>query len=185
MLAVTLGKMGVGLLEIFDDDVVDEVNLATQLHKLSDVGKPKAQAVANLVNEFSDDCTVFPTSTRIVAEDDLVGSIIISGVDSIGSRQAIWNAIKGKFDFYIDARMGSLKAEIFIVQRDDETWYEELLMGMKEDDIPSVACTEKSTFFCSSMISGIIGSLVMKIATGDKLPKVVTYDLKSFRSFVV
>lgn len=178
--ALTLAKMGVGYLEIWDDDVVGHENLATQLHRLSDVGTLKVDALAETIRLFADDTTIVPMAARITPGMRISGKIVISAVDSIQARKDIWAALKGNFEWYIDARMGAEKAEIFIVHRDNCAWYADLLAETEEGDIPEVPCTMKATYFCSSMIAGILGSLIRKLATGQPMPKAITYDMTTF-----
>jgi tRNA A37 threonylcarbamoyladenosine dehydratase len=59
--AITLAKMGVGQLHIFDSDDVEEINIATQFHQVSDVGKSKVSALAQTVEAFSG---LTPMTTR-------------------------------------------------------------------------------------------------------------------------
>ena len=50
---ITLAKMGIGSLSIYDDDQVDPINLATQFYRLSDVGKDKVLALSEDVLEHA------------------------------------------------------------------------------------------------------------------------------------
>jgi hypothetical protein len=56
--ALTLAKMGVQNMVLFDDDIVGEENIATQLHKVSDVGKLKVEALGFALQEYSDDISL-------------------------------------------------------------------------------------------------------------------------------
>ena len=47
--AVTLAKMGVTDLVVYDDDVVSNENIATQLHRISDVGKLKVEGLHDTI----------------------------------------------------------------------------------------------------------------------------------------
>ncbi len=50
---ITLAKMGIGSLSIYDDDQVNPINLATQFYKLSDVGKGKVSALSEAISEYA------------------------------------------------------------------------------------------------------------------------------------
>src|SRR5512142_363859 len=109
---LALAKMGVPFFTIIDDDTVDDVNLPTQLHRLSDLGRPKAEAVADMISEFSDDLVSVETKhQRVDGSQVMIDNIIISCVDSITARQNIWKEVQaGTNQLYLEARMG---AEVF------------------------------------------------------------------------
>lgn len=183
--ALALAKMGVRYLEVWDDDFVSEENLATQLHRLSDVGMEKVFALKDLLAEFSDDTYVEPVPGRVTAQTGISGQIIISAVDSIAARKAIWAAL-GNFDWYIDARMGAEIAQIFCLEgRGDDSWYADMLAGQDDASVEDAPCTRRATFFCASAIAGILGSLVRKVATRQDLPRVINFDLTTFVSTVI
>src|SRR5512146_2981180 len=101
---LALAKMGVPFFSIIDDDIVSDVNMPTQLHRLADLGRPKPFAVADMIREYSDDLINVEVSTsRVVGEEPLTDQIIISCVDSIQARQDIWRAVKaGRNQLYLE-----------------------------------------------------------------------------------
>jgi molybdopterin/thiamine biosynthesis adenylyltransferase len=182
---LTLAKMGVGMIEVWDDDEVSEENLATQLHKVSDIGKHKVIALREMLREFADDVVIYPERVRVTANTGISGQVVISAVDSIQARKDIWAALEGRFEWYIDARMGAEIAQVFCVHRDNTAWYEDMLNGQDDSSIPDEVCTRKATFFAATGISGILGSLVRKICTGQELPHVINFDFTTFTSTVI
>jgi tRNA A37 threonylcarbamoyladenosine dehydratase len=92
--AITLAKMGVGELHIFDSDDVEEINIATQFHQISDVGKSKVSALAQTVEAFSG-LTPMIYQARVGEGLGVLprSDIYISAVDSIASRKDIFNAM--------------------------------------------------------------------------------------------
>jgi molybdopterin/thiamine biosynthesis adenylyltransferase len=188
--AITLAKMGVGYITLFDDDRVDTVNLATQFYKVSDVGKYKVEAVKSQIHEYADDVEVFASPIRVVAETSpmMVGSgVVISAVDSIVARQEIWKVISSWYGFtwYIDARMASESFQAYIVQRNQMDWYDALIEGQKDEDIPDEPCTSKATFYTAALAAAHIGNIVRKIITGEPLPKRIVQDLVSNTLLVI
>ncbi len=170
--ALTLAKMGVRHISVYDDDTVDPVNLATQLHKVSDVGKPKVQAVCSLLTEFSDDVLPFGFDERVNGLSKLQGNLIISAVDSITARQTIWDALFNEgslWDWFLDCRMSAEQYQHFLVCNEDlqKVRYWDMLSQLTEDSVPDVACTEKATFHCALMAAGHIGSVVRDIVRGE------------------
>jgi len=183
--AVTLAKMGVGYLYLYDPDVVEEINISTQLLRVSDVGKWKVASVIRLMKDVSDIRGVaYPE--RVTALSVLPGDIIISSVDTVGARQDIWSAVLGSpGQWYLDARMASESLQLWTVDTHEDThWYEDPLLALSEDDVPDEPCTAKATFYLAAVASGLIGSQVKRIVMGQVVPRVIALDIPSFQLIV-
>jgi molybdopterin/thiamine biosynthesis adenylyltransferase len=183
--ALVLEKMGVGWLTFYDDDDVDDVNIATQLHKLSDIGRPKVYGLEDTLLEFGDATSLTPMLER-VGDEGVKDTIIVSAVDSITTRQRIWEVIACKY--YIDARMAAEELHIFTVDMDDPesvAAYENKLMSLEEGDIPDLPCTSKATIYTGFVAAGMIGSTVRKLITGQEVPQLLTLHLPSNTLFAL
>lgn len=183
--ALVLAKMGLDL-TIIDDDTVDEVNLATQFHYMNSVGRPKIHALTDLLYEMTDvSCTSFVD--RVTEENAALyrAPIIISAVDSINARKAIWAGLKDqRWLWYIDARMGAEAFSRYVVDGTDRQWYDNVLASHDEDAVPDLPCTSKATIYCGAVAAGLLGSDVRKIITGEVPPKMLAFDLPSNWLFV-
>ncbi len=167
--ALTLAKMGVNSLTIYDGDIVSPENMPTQLHRLGTEGESKVEALAKTLALFSDDTTVFPIDGDIVLEGEpLSGQVIISAVDSITARKVIWNRVRAGYNsWYFDARMAAEEFHLYAVDtRKNWQWYDAIISGESEDGVPDLPCTAKATFFCANVAAGIIGLNIRKILTG-------------------
>jgi len=179
--ALTLAKMGMSGIRIFDDDTVDEVNLPTQFHRLSDVGLPKVQAVTGNISQFSDDTSVVTEEVRVTPETDLSDWLVISAVDSINARKDIWKAVReSRVSWYLDARMASETFQLYSIDMDD--WkriamYDEILDSVNEEDVPEEPCTSKATIFTGCAAAGHIGAAVRRIVTGDQTSFLMVHDI--------
>jgi tRNA A37 threonylcarbamoyladenosine dehydratase len=178
--AIALGKMGLSGLRVIDDDVVNNVNIATQFHKVSDIGLPKVDAVGINVGVFAD-TWIHKECARVTPDYDLTDWIVISAVDSIQARKDIWEAVKkSKPMWYIDARMASEKVQMFAVNMRDVKSvesYDVLMKVTREEDIPDEPCTSKATIFCSCMAAGHVCKAVRQIATGLSPKFMVVHDI--------
>ncbi len=169
--SLTLAKMGVRSIVIFDPDVVSEENLATQWHKISDLGHQKVAALCNALLEYSDDIAPSAYAEPVDANTVLRSSLVISAVDSISARQAIWQAIlrpESSWSYYLDMRMSSQEYQHFLVPESDEAAiaaYHRKLMSLSEEDVEELPCTMKATFFCA-MAAGHAGTVLADIVTG-------------------
>ena len=181
MTALVLAKMGMTMLRVYDDDAVDDVNLATQFHKLSDIGKLKVEALVQTIELFSDDTMVFPLDTRVAEDTDLSDDIVISAVDSITGRQQIWQAVKkSRVSWYLDARMASETFQLYSVNMSSPSVmdaYETALMSLNEEDVPDEVCTSKATFYTASVAAGHIGAAVRRIVMAQPQPLLVVHEI--------
>jgi tRNA A37 threonylcarbamoyladenosine dehydratase len=95
MSALALAKMGVGRLVIYDEDVVDQVNIPVQFHKLSDIGKPKAAAIEGAIQDYVNGITLTPVPELVCMGTRLSPAhVTISAVDSIKARKDIWMCVR-------------------------------------------------------------------------------------------
>lgn len=183
--AVTLAKMGVKYFELYDPDEVEDVNIPTQLLRISDVGKPKVTSVITLMKDIAE-----VTGIAHVARADLdtrySTCIVISAVDTIDARKDIWfGATMSEIDWYLDARMGSQHFQLRTVNMNTGVgWYDSELMALNEDDVPDEPCTAKATFYCAMIGAGIIGNQVKRIVMNQIVPRVIVFDIPSLQLVV-
>ena len=179
--ALVLGKMGVGSLTLFDDDVVNDINLATQLHRLSDTENYKVDAVWAMMREFCDDTHIDGECCRVEAGTQFDTSIVISAVDSISARKDIWEAVKGSVvHWYLDARMASEELHVYTVDFETDTsWYEQMISNESDENVVDEPCTSKATIYCSFLSAAIIGKTIKQIVSGVQPPRVFIQNLRN------
>lgn len=165
--AQVLCKMGVLRLTVFDDDKVESHNLPNQMYRIKDLNKFKVDALKEICEEFSD--TVDFTAKNIRFDHPVrTKSIVISGVDSMESRIAIWKHVKlnSAVPLYIDARMAREMLKIYRVNPTDmksvKAYEESLHSDAEAVEIP---CTEKSVIFNVSMVAAQICHVVKSYYT--------------------
>lgn len=188
--AITLGKMGFGAIFVFDDDIVDDVNVATQFYSQRDVGLRKTEALSANMAVFASDVPVHQLPYRL---DELLYTpdtdIIISSVDSIRSRQGIWKSVsRNSFGLYIEARMNAESLQLYCInRRDDDTsdWYQNMIMRQNDDDFPDLPCTAKATFYTANLAAAYIGYLCRRFITHEPLRRVYTIDLPNMSVVLV
>jgi ThiF family len=183
MTALVLAKMGVVQLTVWDDDVVSDVNIPTQLHPVSDVGAYKVTSLQKTLETFSDEIFFTPIAQRIDAKTTWVSQnafenqhydLFITAVDSITARHQIWQEMtyyNGNIDWFIDARMAAEKFDMFILKMSDpgaRERYENMLFGLSESDVPDLNCTEKATFHCASAAAANIGAALRNILRNEQ-----------------
>lgn len=184
MAALVLGKMGVKSITIFDGDVVESVNVATQLHTLDNIGYTKVRAVGEVTRRFSD-TVVYGIEMPITAANSsiITNPVIISGVDSIQSRKDIWAAVKVAAPvWYLDASMGAENFSLKCINFLDDAQvasYHKWITNVREGDIPDLPCTSRATFFTAAIAAGHIGAAIRHIVTDGELPFLIKHDIES------
>jgi len=187
-LALALAKMGFKYMTLYDHDVISEDNLATQLHRCSDVGTPKVYSLMETLRMFSDDVEPMAVQDIVTALTELTGSIIISCVDSIKARQEIWAAVQrcSYCDWYVEMRMGAEEANIHSVDmRGDIGWYDDYIAGQSDEMIADAPCTSKATIFCAFGAAAFACEIVRKIVTGITPPHKIVVDFFSNTLMVI
>lgn len=89
--ALSLAMSGVGHFVLIDDDTVENVNVVRHVAGLNDVGRPKVEAVADLIAQRNPDAEVKTFAGRIEDNEALLDDIdlLIVGVDGEGTKYKI------------------------------------------------------------------------------------------------
>lgn len=175
--AMALGKMGFPIIDVYDFDVVEDVNLATQLFRFQDLGKPKVDAVAEMLSDFTD-TDIMANWVKVNEETNVSGHFVISAVDGIDTRKALWSAVKDIDCVFIDARMSSEQFHMFTVE-EDRDWYDTYLGNQNEEDVADEPCTSKATIYTAFIAAGFIGAQIRKVVTGIEHPKIFTFNIEN------
>jgi glycine/D-amino acid oxidase-like deaminating enzyme len=179
--ALVLAKMGVGHMTVYDHDTVDDVNIATQFHRPSDIGTLKVRALRKTVDEFSG-LWLEPRAFPVEADTEIQDLIVISALDSIKARKGVWEAVKAHPPlWYLDARMAAEEVHLFAVDMQEPDWYDAELGQTDENNIAELPCTAKATIYCAAFSAGHLGHAVKRIANGEPLERHIVHNIPSHR----
>lgn len=176
-LAIALAKMGVPELAVYDFDVVGDENLASQWYRARDIGRPKAEAIAEAAREYAS-ADIDARGERY--EDQPLRGAVIAAVDSMDMRLRIWEQVKLNPDveLFVDARMGGLIGLVLAARPcdpDDIRFYESRLYASSE--AASDPCTSRAIVFNTMALGAwIAGTLRRWWVRGDVVP-IRTLDL--------
>lgn len=97
IVAADLARVGVGVITLIDDDVVETSNLSRQpLFSAGDIGRPKVEAAADALGRINPAVDVSAVRERLEGKNAaglLAGSdVVVSAVDNFGARRAIVEA---------------------------------------------------------------------------------------------
>jgi hypothetical protein len=174
--ALVLGQMGCRALRVSDPDTVGVENLAYQLYPVHAIGRPKVEALSEVLVTF---CDLTPAvEQRRVTGDDLFQGVVIVAVDTLAARRDIWRGIRGNetVPLFIDARMGGEIAQIHAIRPADpcDVAYYEGVLRRQPAELP---CTAQGISYNVWAIASLLGNLVKRYATGETLPVEIRLDL--------
>lgn len=89
--SMILSRMQPRQIFIYDDDVVETVNLAGQLYNKQSVGKKKVNAMATIMKDFSDYNGTMAVDRKWTEESDS-GDIMICGFDNMAARKTFFES---------------------------------------------------------------------------------------------
>ena len=169
---LTLAKMGFNHISVIDDDIVEKHNLPNQFYRKQDMGKPKCEALAEIVLEFAD--TKIETFVgRFPDTAPLTNSpVIIPAVDNMETRKMVYERFfkRGEDTIgIVDGRMGGQQAEVYIVDaniHEHRKIYKETLWD--DSETSSVPCTGRAIIYNVLWIaSTIVNGVRLLVEHGD------------------
>ena len=113
-IALQLVKLGVSNIHLWDFDKVEAHNIANQMFSQKDIGKPKVEALAEILSAHAG---IVPTihNERVNGSQKL-GDVVFLLTDTMSSRKEIWNgALKMKLStkLVVETRMGVDEGRIY------------------------------------------------------------------------
>lgn len=177
-------SIGVRELHIYDDDHVEEHNVPNQLlYKRRHIGMPKVFAAKHELDDFGFDAKVVPHFGKVTSDTVFNDGIVISGVDSMSSREQIWSAVMSNaanIPLYMDGRVGGENLQLIIVNPMDidlQEAYEEYYLGHTDDQIAELPCAARAVIHPVGTLGNWIVSKVTQFYRGLDLPFVEKMDM--------
>lgn len=163
---LALSKMGFYDIVVYDFDKVSDANMSCQWFRTKDIGKPKVEALRELIREFTD-LEITSNDERFDGSQKLEG-IVVSSVDSMKARALIWECVKNNEDvkWLIDPRMAAEYALSYVMnphsEKDQITYEKTLYTDQNSVEEP---CTAKATMYTATMIAGYVAKHVKDVLT--------------------
>lgn len=185
--ALALAKMGLKELTIVDHDNIEDANIAPQFYRYADMGKNKAEVLAErLTEEMGGGIKVHPIvakweDIKKEVRDDfpLDADVLIMAVDSIDTRKMIWEDVKqAGYALVIDGRMAKEMFQLYLIDPESEehikTFEKSLFSSEEAAEIP---CTERAVAYNQFAIAGVVGAQIKQYAKSSILYKRIFLDL--------
>ncbi len=182
--ALQLAALGIPRLTLFDDDLVQPVNLAPQGYWPENLHQSKVQATAELCRRIHPPIRVTPIPERFKRSTlrDLPNlptdknRIIFCCVDNILTRRMVWEATRSSALLFVDGRMSAEVLRVLAV--DDPAinrYYPSTLFAAGEAYVG--ACTARSTIYTASIAAGLMIHQFAKWLRGLPVDGDVTLNL--------
>lgn len=192
-----LARMKPASMFIYDDDIVEAVNMSGQLYGQSDLGKPKVSALAEMIRNYAGYSSVFAISERFTNESE-ASDVMICGFDNMAARKLFFNKwlshVQSKSEeerkncLFIDGRLAAEEFQVLCIKGDDEyninRYNNEFLFSDAEAD--RTICSYKQTTFCANMIASYMVNLFVNFCANQcepvidrDLPFLTTYNAET------
>lgn len=132
-IAVSLAKLGITNLHVWDDDVVEEHNVANQIYGNEHIGQFKVDALQQIIQDATG-TNIFIYRER-ACSSIRCGEVVFLLTDTMESRREIWEGLKWKphIGLVIETRMGVDQGRIYAIhpinpahiRRWEETLYDD------------------------------------------------------------
>lgn len=179
-------------IQLFDNDTVEEVNLAGQLFSTDNIGDYKIYSCIDVLNKFSNFYRAYGSNSRLTFDTSAYSATlknIICGFDNMASRKDVfelWYSLnkENAESIFIDGRLNAEDFQIFCItgeNADAAFKYKEQYL-FNDAEVEEAPCSYKQTSFCASMIASLITNLfvnhIANIVSGDFrcLPFKISYD---------
>lgn len=192
-----LARMKPASMFIYDDDMVEAVNMSGQLYGQSDLGRLKVSALAGMIRNYAGYSSVFAISERFTNESE-ASDIMICGFDNMAARKLFFNKwvnhVQSKPEeerkncLFIDGRLAAEEFQVLCIKGDDEynirRYSDEFLFSDAEAD--ETICSYKQTTFCANMIASYMVNLFVNFCANQceplidrDLPFLTTYNAET------
>lgn len=196
--AFLLSRMKPNHIRIYDDDTVELANMSGQFYSVLDLNKTKAQAMTNMMHNYSNYYSITSINERFTA-DSSPTDIMICGFDNMTARRTFYSVWKHhvmsipeeyrKHCLFIDGRLAAEEFQVLCIQGDDsynmERYERDWLFS--DDEADATLCSYKQTTFMANMIGSIMTNLFVNFCANDlegnekpmidrSLPFLTSYD---------
>ena len=185
-------------IRLYDDDTVELANMSGQFYSVLDINKTKAQAMTDMMHNYSNYCSITSINERFTT-DSPATDIMICGFDNMTARRIFYSVWKHhvmsipeelrKHCLFIDGRLAAEEFQVLCIQGDDsynmKRYEKDWLFSDNEAD--TTLCSYKQTTFMANMIGSVMTNLFVNFCANDlegdekpmidrSLPFLTSYD---------
>jgi molybdopterin/thiamine biosynthesis adenylyltransferase len=179
-LVLQLANLGITNITVYDFDTVEEHNVPNQLYGLTDIGKPKVQALYEYIKEQTG---LVIKGKNEKYEKQRLGGYVFLMVDSMAERKRIYEEsikMKRAVKLLVEPRMGLDVGRIYNVDPVDLTqleWYEDTYYS--DDEAEVSACGTSMTVITTAMaVASFCARQLINHVDGTPLHNEILLDFK-------
>lgn len=182
---------------IYDNDIVEAVNMSGQLYGQSDIGISKVSALATMVKNYANYSSMFALQERFTRESE-ASDIMICGFDNMEARKIFFEKwvehvmLKPEEErencLFIDGRLAAEEFQVLCIKGNDgyniNRYRDNFLFSDAEAD--ETVCSYKQTTFCANMIASCMVNLFVNFCANQcnpiidrDLPFLTTYNAET------
>jgi molybdopterin/thiamine biosynthesis adenylyltransferase len=191
--ALTIAKMGVNRMEVYDEDGVSEHNLPNQFYREKDIKQFKVEALGDVLRDF---CGVSITENIAFYTDQRLSDVVVVATDSMASRKQVWEQFKKQEQcrVYIEARMGGEFGLVYMLRKcslgghtdlgleiKDIEFYEERLYP--DSKVKPLPCTARTIIYNVLVIAAMIARALKSIVNEEKFPREMVFNVRDINKF--
>jgi molybdopterin/thiamine biosynthesis adenylyltransferase len=194
-----LARMQPTAIYLYDDDLVEAVNMSGQLYGNTDINLYKVDAISHMVANYANFFNVFAIKERFV-ETSEPSDIMICGFDNMAARKTFFERWREHVSLqhinhrshclFIDGRLAAEYFQVLCITGDDwksqDRYAQEYLFVDEEAD--ETVCSYKQTTYMANMIGSVIVNIFTNFVANEvahapirELPFLTTYDGNSMQ----
>ena len=184
--AFLLARMNISELTLFDDDIVDIVNLSGQLYGINDIHNSKVYSMSAMIQNYANYNRVYAISEKYTSLS-ATGKVMICGFDNMSARKiffANWlklvmrvNPSDRKDYLFIDGRLAAEEYQILCLRGDDtyniQRYQNEYLFN--DSEATPTQCSYKQTTFMANQIASQMVNLFVNFVANKCDPIIDRY----------
>lgn len=191
--AFQLARMAPANITLYDEDIVERVNMAGQLYSTNDIGQRKVDAIASMISAYTLAKQVNAVPSKFTDSTE-AGDVMICGFDNMAARKTFYNSWKRHVQtltpdsrakcLFLDGRLSIDTLQIFCIQGNDKVSMDRYETEFLFSDFQAehTICSMKQTTYLACMI----GSLMVNLFTNfiaNSLNPIIPYDLPFFTEY--
>ncbi len=194
-----LARMQPTAIYLYDDDLVEAVNMSGQLYGNTDINLYKVDAISHMVANYANFFNVFAIKERFV-ETSEPSDIMICGFDNMVARKTFFEKWREHVSLqpinhrshclFIDGRLAAEYFQVLCITGDDwknqDRYAQEYLFV--DDEADETVCSYKQTTYMANMIGSVIVNIFTNFVANEvahapirELPFLTTYDGNSMQ----
>lgn len=183
----TLATLGITPITLWDNDIVEPRNVASQLmFRPVDVQqmRPKVDVAEEILRAYGVE-EVIANQKWFTADEhgDELEGVVISAVDTMTVRQDIWRAVKGNpmVTCLIDGRIGGERYTLIVIDpcnEDHVAWYEKFQL-FDEQQVVDLPCTERAVVYPAVALGAHMATVFANLQREVPIPRMRSEDMRT------